>query len=219
MEAAVAALRRRLDAADHPSLEPPAPGGVAELAVAAHLVTLARDPAKRRVLGPIGHPGEQHWVAGEAEDVADPVALATGHGLVAGVVAVAADQDLDPRPASADGFHDMAQDEGDLGTARRLARPQDDRDRFAGGGLVDVDRQEAAAVVMGVEQGELLAAVDPILGIVDVEDEMPRHVLEAVAEQLDHRRHHPLEGGRTREVLEPAHDVGLRGPHTPQRLG
>ena len=58
------------------------PGGVAELAVAAHLVALARDPAERRVLGQIGDPGEQDLVAGEAEDVADPVVLAPRHGLV-----------------------------------------------------------------------------------------------------------------------------------------
>ena len=47
--------------------------------------------------------------------------------------------------------------------------------------------------------------MDPVCGIVDVENEVPRYVLEAVAEQLDHRRHHPLEGGRAGQVLEPAH--------------
>ena len=82
MKPAVAALRRGLDAADHTALDLPAPGGVAELAVAAHLGALARDPAERRVLGQIGDPGEQDLVAGEAEDVADPVVLAPRHGLV-----------------------------------------------------------------------------------------------------------------------------------------
>ena len=72
---------------------------------------------------------------------------------------------------------------------------------------------------MGVEQRELLVAVDPVLGIVDVEHDPLRHLVEAVAEQLDHRRHHALERPRAGQVLEPAHDVGLRGPHTPQRVG
>ena len=121
------------------------------------------------------------------------------------VVAVAAHQDLDPRPAGADGLDDVAQDQRDLGAAGRLAGAQDHRDRLAGGGLVDVDRQEAAAVVVGVEQGQLLAAVDPILGVVDVEHDPPRHLVEAVAEQLDHRRHHALERDRSGQVLEPAH--------------
>jgi hypothetical protein len=56
-----------------------------------------------------------------------------------------------------------------------------------------------------VEERELLAAVDPVLGVVDVEHDPPRHLLEAVAEQLDHRRHHPLERGDRGQVLEPRH--------------
>ena len=70
--------------------------------------------------------------------------------------------------------------------------------------LVDVDRQEAAAVVVGVEQRQLLAAVNPVLGVVDVEQDAARHLVEAVAEQLDHRRHHALERGRAGQVLQPA---------------
>jgi hypothetical protein len=68
-----------------------------------------------------------------------------------------------------------------------------------------VDRQEAALAVVGVEERELLLAVRRIAGVIDVEHEPPRHVGEAVAEQLNHRRHHPLEGGWTRQVLQPAH--------------
>ena len=48
-----------------------------------------------------------------------------------------------------------------------------------------MDRQEAAAVVVGMEQGQLLAAVNAILGVVDVEHDAARHPLEAVAKQLD----------------------------------
>ena len=122
-----------------------------------------------------------------------------------GVVAVAADQDLDPRPVGADGLDDVAQDEGDLGAARRLAGAQDHGDRLAGARLVDVHRQKAATVVVGMEQGKLLATVDPIFGVVEVEHDPPRHVFEAVAEQLNHRRHHALERDRAGQVLEPAH--------------
>ena len=70
--------------------------------------------------------------------------------------------------------------------------------------LVDVDRLKAAAVVIGVEQRQLLAAVNPVLGVVDVEQDAPRHLLEAVAEHLDHRRHHALERGRAGQVFQPA---------------
>ncbi len=58
---------------------------------------------------------------------------------------------------------------------------------------------------MGVPQRQLLAAVDRILGVVDVEQDAPRHLVEAVAEQLDHRRHHPLGRDRAGEVLKPRH--------------
>jgi hypothetical protein len=58
---------------------------------------------------------------------------------------------------------------------------------------------------MPFEQRKLLAAVNPILGVVDVEHDPARHLGETVAEQLDHRRHHPLQRDRPRQVLEPAH--------------
>jgi hypothetical protein len=55
--------------------------------------------------------------------------------------------------------------------ARRLARPQHDRDGAASLGVVDVDRQKAALVIVGVEQGQLLMAVRDIAGVVDVEND------------------------------------------------
>jgi hypothetical protein len=119
-------------------------------------------------------------------------------------MAVAAHDDLDRRPASPDLTDDMAQYQRHLGAVRRLAGTQDDGDRLAGRRLVDVDRQETPAVVMGVPQRQLLASVHPVLGVVDVEQDAPGHLIEAVAEQLDHRRHHALERGRAGQVFEPA---------------
>ncbi len=119
-------------------------------------------------------------------------------------MAVAAYHDVDSRPAGADMADDMSQHQGHFGAVRRFARAQDDRHRFAGAGFIDVDRLEAAAVVIGVEQRQLLAAVNPVFGVVDVEQDAARHLLEAVAEQLHHRRHHPLERRRTGQVLQPA---------------
>jgi hypothetical protein len=112
-----------------------------------------------------------------------------------GLVAIAAHQNLDPG----------ASEHGSL--ARRGAGRVRPRHRLAscrGAGsprpacrwsLVDVDRQEAT-VVRGVEQRELLAAVNPVLGVVAVQHDPPRHLREAVAEQLDHRRHHALQRDR-----------------------
>jgi hypothetical protein len=74
---------------------------------------------------------------------------------------------------------------------------------FAGRRLVDVDRLKAAAVVVGVEQRQLLTAVNSVLGVVDVEHNTTRHLFEAVAEHLDHRRHHALERGRAGQIFQP----------------
>jgi hypothetical protein len=76
------------------------------------------------------------------------------------------------------------------------------------------DRQEAVPAVVGVEQGGLLTATHRITGVVDVEHDPAQHVLEAVAEQLDHGRCHPLQRGNVRQVLERAHG-GLRAQVNP----
>jgi hypothetical protein len=44
----------------------------------------------------------------------------------------------------------------------------------------------------------------PVLGVVDIEKDAPRHFVKAVTEQIDHRRHHALERGRAGQVLQPA---------------
>ena len=98
----------------------------------------------------------------------------------------------------------MAQYQGHFGSVGRLAGAQDHGNRLAGRRLVNVDRQKAAAAVMGVEQRELLAAVNPILGVVDIQHNAPRHLVKAIAEQIDHRRHHAFERGRAGQVFEPA---------------
>jgi len=46
--------------------------------------------------------------------------------------------------------------------------------------------------------------VNPVLGVVDIEQDAARHSVKAVAKQLDHRRHHAFERGRAGQVLEPA---------------
>ena len=56
-----------------------------------------------------------------------------------------------------------------LDAGRRLARTQHQGHRAAALGVVDVDGQEAALVVVGVEQRQLLVAVDDVAGIVEVE--------------------------------------------------
>ena len=55
---------------------------------------------------------------------------------------------------------------------------------------------------MGVEESQLLAAVDGVVGIVNVENDTLRHGLEAGAEQVDHRQPHASQLAPRRRILE-----------------
>jgi hypothetical protein len=87
---------------------------------------------------------------------------------------VAAQGDVRRRPTCADAPNQPAQMGPHLDATRRLAGPQDDGHRSAAIRIVDVNRQEAALVIMRIEQRELLAAVDDVASIVDIESNRRR---------------------------------------------
>ena len=96
-----------------------------------------------------------------------------------------------------------------LGARGRLAGAQQHRDRAAGRGVVDMDRQKAALVVMGVEQGKLLVAVHDIDRVVDIEGHRRGRGCIAGAIEIDHDPHQADEVAQRRRVL-PARDGRLR---------
>src|SRR5882724_11201519 len=106
---------------------------------------------------------------GQTEDVVDAVVLTPRHRLRPSVVPVATERNSRLVPPRPDMPYQAAQMGTHLDAAWRLARPQDDRHGSALLRVVDVDRQEAAFVIMSVKQRELLMAVDDIAGIIDVE--------------------------------------------------
>ena len=111
----------------------------------------------------------QRLRARQAEDVLQAVGLAPRHRFGPRIMAVAPEQDAGLWPAGPD-TADEAPDVGPhLHAGRRLARAQYHGDGTAALGIVDVDGQEAAFVIMGVEQRQLLMAVDDVAGIVDVQ--------------------------------------------------
>jgi hypothetical protein len=105
-------------------------------------------------------------------------------------MAVAAHRDRDPGPVVSDAPDDVPQDPSRLGAGWPLARTQQRQHRLAGGRVEDVDGLKAVRVIMGVEQRQLLATVDGIGGVIDVEHDAARNALEAIAEQIDHRQAH-----------------------------
>ena len=80
----------------------------------------------------------------------------------------------------------MLQQGTDLGPRRRLARAQENRHRLAALHMVDVHGQEAALIVVGVEERELLVAVHGIAGVVDIERDGGGRGWEGAAEEIDH---------------------------------
>jgi hypothetical protein len=121
---------------------------------------------KRELPGDLGSHGvgglvdlfRQRLRSGKTKDVIDAVLLAPCHRLGAHVMPVAAKQDARFRPALADMPHQPAQMGANLDARRRVAGPQDHCDRAAPLRVIDMDRQEAALIVMCVEQGQLLMA-------------------------------------------------------------
>ena len=101
---------------------------------------------------------------------------------------------------------DQVLEEGaDFGAGRRLARAQEDRHRLAALHMIDVDGQEAAGVVVGVEQRQLLLAVHRVAGVVDVEGDGGGRGGEGAAEDVHQRRRHARHLDARGRVLQAAH--------------
>ena len=130
-------------------------------------------------------------------------------------MAVGADQDLHIRPVAADCAHQPAEKGPDLNALRPLRRAQQRGDEATI--LVENnDRLEAVFVVMGVEQPQLLATMDRIEGVVDVERDPPRHLAERRAVELDQRPGQADERSLLGQIFQPRDgrlrtQVALRG--------
>ena len=84
-----------------------------------------------------------------------------------------------------------------------LPGTQDDRDRPALLGVIDMDRQKAALVVVGVEQRELLMAVHNIVGVVDIEPDRGRRSRVGRHPLIDERVGQAHHVSQRRRVFQP----------------
>ena len=203
--AGVEAARTRLQPSDDPAFAAPGAGGVGEGGDAAHPVCAGLGPAHSEVVGHLVCESTQRAIAREAEDVVDVVLLAPGHGLCAAVVTVSPEDDPGVRPVPANAADQMLQQGADLRPRWCLARAQEDRHRLAALHMVDVDGQEAARIVVSVEERELPVAVHGIAGVVDIEGDGGGRGGEGAAEEIDQRRRHACHLGARRRVLQAAH--------------
>ena len=167
--AGIEAAGARLQPGDDAAFAAPGAGGIGEVGEAAYLVRAGLGATDLEVVGHLVCESGKRAIARETEDVVDAVLLAPGHGLRAAVVGVSPEDDPGARPVAADAADQVLDEGANLGPRRRLARAQENRHRLAALHMVDVHGQEAARVVIGVEQRELLVAVHGIAGIVDIE--------------------------------------------------
>jgi hypothetical protein len=104
-----------------------------------------------------------------------------------------------------------------FGARWRLAGAKQHRHRPATGGVVDVDRQEAALAMVPVPERELLIAVDDIAGVIDIQRHRRRRSGIAGAVDIDHGGHQLRQFARGRRVLPAAHRGLARKPGTGAR--
>jgi hypothetical protein len=139
------------------------------------------------------------------KNVVNTLLFAPFHRFDPAVMAVAAHQDADLGPVTADAPDHVLEDGAHLHAGGRLALAQDHRHRLAAGSFIDVDRQEAALVVVRVEQRQLLMAMHRIERVVDVERDRGRYAPVALAELVHHGRHQPGDLELRRRILQPRH--------------
>jgi GAF domain-containing protein len=118
---------------------------------------------------------------------------------------VAAQRDAGIGPVATDAADQAPDMARRLGPRRRLAGAQQHRHGAARRGIVDMDRQEAALAIMAVPEGELLATVDDIDRLVDIERHRDRRGGIARTVEVDERACQPHQFARRRRILPSAH--------------
>ena len=146
---------------------------------------------------------QQLRVDGKADDVVAAHGFQQRQRGLTAIVAVAPHQDFDARPMPADAGDDVAQDAGYLLARGALAGPQQRQNGLAREAVEDVDRLEARAIVVRVEEREFLLAVHRIVGVVDVEHDAPRRAREAAAVEIDLAEADTGERTPVGQVLQP----------------
>ena len=118
-------------------------------------------------------------------------------------MSIAPEGDARLGPAFADMSDQAAQMGAHFDAAGRLARSQHDRDGAASLGVVDMDRQKAALVVVRIEQRELLMAVRDIAGVVNIENDAGRRAFVRRHPLIDERVGQADRVFQRRRILHP----------------
>ncbi len=138
----------------------------------------------------------------DAEDVIEAARPTPVENLGAAVVAVGAQKDLGVGPMGSDRAQQPAEEGFDLLAARPLGGTKHGSDEAALAVEHD-DGLKAVFVVMRVEQPQLLAAMDRVERVVDVEGDPFGNLVKGFAIEIDHRAAHPQQGANLRQIFQP----------------
>ena len=222
----VVALRTMLEPGDHAPLDVPAVGRVGELVDQPLLGAAALVLVGEHQFGQ-AYPRFQPGVASQPDDVAHARALAPAQQSLAAEPRVGAHDDPALGPGPAQPLHQqLDHGRGVLGPVDATAPQHARQHRLA---AEHVQRQVAVVVIVGVELGTLLVAVQRHVGGVDVEHQFSRWRLVAGDELIDEHamqcnglrprrpRLQAAQRGRARQRIDPA-DRGLHQQVVSQRV-
>src|ERR1035437_5821968 len=201
-EACVGPFRANLDAGDDALDAAPALGPVIKLLEAAHLAILRRGLVARLRAGlkvldmPTQCRGRRN-----AQDIIETVGATPVENLGTTIMTVAAQQYLGFRPVGADGAQQAAQEAAYFLATGPFGGTQNGGDEAALAVEHD-DRLEAVFIVMRVEQPQLLAPMNRVEGVVDIERDALGNLAERLAIQIDHGAAHAQQGASIGQVFQ-----------------
>src|ERR1700679_3439568 len=189
-EARVRSLRADLDAGDD-ALDPaPTRGPIVKLLESSGFTIPGRGLVERlrRRFQALDMPAQRRG-GRDAEDVVEPVGATEVENLGSAIVAVAAHQNFGPGPIGADRAQQAAQKALDLLAAGPLGGTQHRGDEAAFA-IKNDNGLKAIFIVVRVEQTQLLAAVNRIERVVDIQHDPLGNLAIGLAIKVDHGATH-----------------------------
>src|ERR1022692_1089019 len=201
-EACVGPVRAGFDAGDDALDAAPARGPVEELLEAARLAVVRR-VLEARLRAGLEIPDMPAQCRGrrDAQDVIEIVGPTPVENLGTAIVTVGAQQDLSVRPVGANCAPQTAQKGANLLAAGSFGGTKNGSDEAALAIEYD-DRLKAVFVIMRIEQPQLLAAMNRVKRVVDVQRDPFGNPLEGLAIKIDHGAPHAQQAASVGQIFK-----------------
>src|SRR5271166_649294 len=202
-EPCVGSFRANLDTGDDALDAAPALRPIVKFFEAAHLAILFRRGLVARLRAGLEALDMPPQCRGrrDTQDVIDSVCPTPIENLWTAIVAIGAQEDLGLGPVGADAAQQAAQEGANLLAAGPFGGTKNGGDEAALA-IEHDDRLKAVFVVMGIEQPQLLGAMNRIERVVDIERNPFGHLPERFAIQIDHGSADAQQGASIGQVFQ-----------------